>query len=187
MFWGCGCQATGYASPEGQDGSDRNRPDNTYGVLVSIGPVPTLLPSPFLPPPSLPHPSTHPFASVSDVSLPRSRRRIIPDEGDTSFLTLLVIPIFPSSEPDHRSSSAKSAGALRPSICLNLILSHVCAGGGIDDVAPPSVAAIRFRSRARLIALRRVARRSTPAHRPRHVVPLSRDPRQRTERGVRLL
>lgn len=44
---------------------------------------------------------------------------------DTSFLTLLVIPIFPAPASDHRSSSAKSVGAPRPSICLNLILSHV--------------------------------------------------------------
>lgn len=43
MFWGCGCQATGYASQEGRDGSDRDRPDNTYSVLVSIAPAPTPL------------------------------------------------------------------------------------------------------------------------------------------------
>lgn len=51
MFWGCGCQATrrSYASPEGRDGSDR--PDNTYGVLVSIAPIPATLPPP---PPSRP-------------------------------------------------------------------------------------------------------------------------------------
>lgn len=34
----------GYAPPERRDGSDRDRPDNTYGLLVSIAPVSSGLP-----------------------------------------------------------------------------------------------------------------------------------------------
>jgi len=79
----------GYVPPERRDGSDRDRPDNTYGLLVSIAPVSTILP----------------FVSVADASLLFGQESSL--MRDTSFLTSRVIPIFPA-ESYHRSSSAKS-------------------------------------------------------------------------------
>lgn len=109
----------GYAPPERRDGSDRDRPDNTYR--------PPCIRFYGLPPPPPPPPRYFPRLAVANASLDPPP---LPGQGsslmrDTWFLTSRVIPIFPA-ESYHRSSSAKSDDG-SPTVDLSQLNFVTCA------------------------------------------------------------
>lgn len=113
----------GYAPAERRDGSDRDRPDNTYRPpCIRFYGLP--------PPPPPPPPRYFPRLAVANASLAPPAPLPPPGQGsslmrDTWFLTSRVIPIFPA-ESHHRSSSAKSDDG-SPTVDLSQLNFVTCA------------------------------------------------------------
>lgn len=145
----------GYAPPERRDGSDRDRPDNTYGLLVSIAPGFLRIP----PPPVSPAPRLLTAACLS------------PGQGsslmrDTSFLTSRVIPIFPA-ESYHRSSSAKSDDG-SPTVDLSQLNFVTCARRNIRSTTSLlRLSPIKFHSQGKIDRPSTRRASTIPRHLPR--------------------